>query len=155
MNIKARKYQARVALHIDPKEDPRLSILEEKFTGKDTWASPKYRKPTTEIDKELRYQATREILQIATIGVNPYFVKGRDDNPFNEVIPQNFQGIMIFDLFLDSNNAEGHVGTRYKEIQRAPYLLQLNEQINLTREKLKLSKRYNHSATEYYRRIEV
>ncbi len=138
--VRARKYHAKVALHITPNEDPRISILEEKFTGRDTWAAREYRKPQVEIDKRLRTKATEEILEIATIGKNPFYTRGKDSF-LMEVIPQDFEGIMLFELLRYSNNAKGRRGG-YSEINRASYLPpnenigHIKEQLSIMREAL-------------------
>jgi hypothetical protein len=120
--VKARKYFAKVALHINQVGKlPKIAILEESFAGRDTWASPQYRKSPAEIDRRVRNETIHDLIQIIKFGTDIFHTPGRGD--FNkEIIPQNFSGIVICDVRNESNNINGVIRAYVDNIQRFPYV---------------------------------
>ena len=119
-NTGARKYSARFALHLSLDEPAQVAILEEKFYGRDTRAHLRQGRPQAEIDENLRRRSIYSLLRLANHGYQNYG-KGRDSFGI-QVIPQDFNGIIIYSVLEHSNNGEGFVGPGYVEIKRAPYL---------------------------------
>lgn len=116
---RARKYYARIAIVLEEREEPKISILEERFKGKCTWAHPYYRKPLAEVDKRLRDSSIKGMLYLIEIGDNIYG-PGKDFYG-KEIVPKDFSGIMVFDIEEHSNGLEGVSGLCYKEVKRVPY----------------------------------
>ncbi len=119
--VRARKYTAKFALSVSPGEPIHLAILEERFKGLDTWASRNNRRPLYEVDSELRKMAVDDIMRLASTKESPLLKPGLAMSQ-EHAVPEDFSGIVLYDVHRESNNVNGVVGTHYKKTREIPYL---------------------------------